>query len=111
MEERKRLNASHGITTENIEYARNMTRKDIAFSSSKTTSRNVPAFSELSSTNATLPQLPNESGIIGTTAAGLSTLNAYIIALVLLVAAVTIGDADFCVKRREEIVTMLKNLV
>jgi hypothetical protein len=91
MEEIKRLNASHGITTENIEYARDMTRKDVAFSSSKVTSKNVPAFSELSSINATLPQLPNESGIISTTAAGLSTLSAYIIAPVLLVAAMGFG--------------------
>ena len=102
MEEIKRSNASHGITTESIEYARDMTRKDVAFSFSKVTSRNVPAFSELSSTDATLPQLPNESGIIGTTAAGLSTLSAYIIAPVLLVAAVTVGGCWFLRKKKRE---------
>ncbi|MDR2609728.1 MAG: hypothetical protein LBC06_04015 [Rickettsiales bacterium] len=47
MEEIKRSNASHGITTENIEYVQGMTREDVTFSSSKVTSRNVPAFSEL----------------------------------------------------------------
>lgn len=103
MEEIKRSNASHGITTENIEYARGMTRKDVAFSSSKATSKNVPAFPELSSTNATLPQLPNESGIAGTTVAGLSTLSAYIIAPVLLVAAaVTVGRCWFLRKQKRE---------
>ncbi|MDN5248473.1 hypothetical protein [Wolbachia endosymbiont of Cimex lectularius] len=102
MEEIKRSNASHGITTESIEYARDMTRKDVAFSFSKVTSRNVPAFSELSSTNATLPQLSNESGIAGTTVAGLSTLSAYIIAPVLLVAAVTVGGCWFLRKQKKE---------
>ncbi|MDR2978438.1 MAG: hypothetical protein LBU56_03420 [Rickettsiales bacterium] len=56
MEEIKRSNASHGITTENIEYVQDMTRRNVAFSSGKVTSKNVPAFFELSSTNATLPQ-------------------------------------------------------
>ncbi|MFP3035464.1 MAG: hypothetical protein ACEY3A_00165 [Wolbachia sp.] len=102
MEEIKRLNASHGITTENIEYVQNMTRKDVTFSFSKVTSRNVPAFSELSTTNATLPQLPNESVTIGTTVAGLSTLSAYIIAPVLLVAAVTVGGCWFLHKKKRE---------
>ncbi|MDG7055637.1 MAG: hypothetical protein LJD31_03845 [Wolbachia endosymbiont of Menacanthus eurysternus] len=102
MEEIKRSNASNGITTENIEYVQDMTRKNVTFSSSKVTSRNIPAFSELSSTNATLPQLPNESGIIGTTVAGLSTLNAYIIAPVLLVAAVTVGGCWFLHKSKRK---------
>ncbi|MDG7057236.1 MAG: hypothetical protein LKM43_03760 [Wolbachia endosymbiont of Penenirmus auritus] len=101
MEEIKRSNASNGITTENIEYVQDMTR-DVTFSSGKVTSRNVPAFPELSSTNATLPQLPNESGIIGTTVAGLSTLSAYIIAPVLLVAAVTVGGCWFLHKKKRE---------
>ncbi|MDR1139669.1 MAG: hypothetical protein LBJ80_04620 [Rickettsiales bacterium] len=94
MEEIKRLNTSHGITTENI--------MDVVFRSNNFTSRNVPAFSELSSTNATLPQLPNESGIAGTTVAGLSTLSAYIIAPVLLVAAVTVGGCWFLRKQKRE---------
>ena len=51
MEEIKKLNVSHGITTENI--------MDVVLRSNNFTSKNVPAFSELSSTNATLPQLPN----------------------------------------------------
>ncbi|WP_250777973.1 hypothetical protein [Wolbachia pipientis] len=102
MEEIKRSNASNGITTENIECVQDMTRKNVTFSSSKVTSRNVPAFSKLSSTNATLPQLPNESGIIATTVAELSTLNAYIIAPVLLVAAVTVGGCWFLHKKKRE---------
>ncbi|WCR58014.1 hypothetical protein [Wolbachia endosymbiont of Ctenocephalides felis wCfeJ] len=101
MEEIKSSNTSHGITTENIEYIQDMTR-DVTFSPGKVTSRNVPAFSELSSTNATLPQLPNESGIIGTTVEGLSTLSAYIIAPVLLVAAVTVGGCWFLHKKKRE---------
>lgn len=96
-------NTRNGITTENIEYVQGMTREDVTFSSSKVTSKNVPAFSELSSTNATLPQLPNESGIAGTTVAGLSTLSAYIIAPVLLVAAaVTVGRCWFLRKQKRE---------
>ncbi|MDR2548495.1 MAG: hypothetical protein LBC34_03305 [Rickettsiales bacterium] len=95
-------NTMNGITTENIEYVQNMTRKGVAFSSSKVTSRNLPAFSELSSTNATLPQLPNESGIIGTTVAGLSTLSACIIAPVLLVVAVTVGGCWFLRKKKRK---------
>jgi len=103
MEEIKRSNASHGITTENIEYVQDMIRKDVAVSSSRVTSRNVPAFSELSSTNATLPQLPNESGIASTTVTGLSTLSAYIIVPVLLVAAaVTVGRCWFLRKQKRE---------
>ncbi|MGL9761799.1 MAG: hypothetical protein ACR5LB_06405 [Wolbachia sp.] len=89
-------------TTESIEYARDMTRKDVAFSFSKVTSRNVLAFSELSSINAILPQLSNESGIACTTVAGLSTLSAYIIAPVLLVAAVTVGGCWFFRKQKKE---------
>jgi hypothetical protein len=92
MEEIKRSNASHRITTENI--------MDVVFRSNNFTSRNVPAFSELSSTNATLPQLPKESGTADTTVAGLSTLSA--IASVLLVAAVTAVGWLLCKKKRED---------
>ncbi|WCR58688.1 MAG: hypothetical protein PG978_000102 [Wolbachia endosymbiont of Ctenocephalides felis wCfeF] len=94
MKEITESNTRNGITTENI--------MDVTFSSSKVTSENVPAFSELSSTNAALPQLPNESEIAGTTVAGLSTLSICVFGtLGLLGAAMGFGYWLWSRKNRE----------